>query len=168
MTRTRTRVSTLALAAILALGTPVLAACGGVAEQAAEQAAEEALGGDVDITDEGVTVTDDEGNEVAMGENVSLPDNWPAEIPVYDGGTLQMVSVQADGSATAMWMTDATPQEAADAYGAALTSAGYTADSNSNLGGMITGQYTGNGYSVGVNSLEADGQTTVMVTGTKS
>ena len=57
--------------------------------------------------------------------------------PLFDGGTLAMVTVQTDGSATRMWVTDATPEEAAAAYGAALAAAGYTAETTSNMGGMI-------------------------------
>jgi hypothetical protein len=171
-TRNRTRLSASALTALLLLGAPALAACGGVAEQAIEEAAEQAVegagGGDVELTDEGVTVTDDEGNEVAIGQDVALPDNWPAEVPPFEGGTLSMVTVQADGSASAMWSTDGTPEEAAQAYGGALEAAGYTSESNSNLGGMFVSEYSGNGYSVGVNVLDADGMATVMVTATKS
>ncbi|MCX6433149.1 MAG: hypothetical protein NTX29_10295, partial [Actinobacteria bacterium] len=166
MTPTRSRASVAMLAALLVLGTPLLAACGGVAQSVAEKAAEQAVGGNVDITDDGVTVTDDQGNEVAMGTDVSLPDTWPAEIPVFDGGTLSMVSVQDDGSASAMWLTDATPQEATDTYAAALDAAGYTQSQTSNMGGMIVSEYTGNGYTVSLNSIEADGQTTLMLSAT--
>lgn len=167
MTPTRSRMSAAMLAALLAIATPLVTSCGDVAQSVAEQAAEQAVGGNVDINDEGVTVTDDEGNEVAMGTDVALPDNWPAEIPTLDGGTLSMVSVQSDGSASAMWMTDATPQEATDTYGAALESAGFTQSQTSNMGGMIVSEYTGNGYTVSVNSIEADGKTTLMLSATK-
>ena len=165
MTRIRSRAVIGVISAALIL-TPALASCGMAAEEAAEQAAEQALGGDVELTDEGVTMTDDEGNEVAIGEDVAVPDNWPSEVPLYDG-TMQMVTVQEDGSASAMWSAEGTPQEAADAYGAALEAAGYTSESTSNLGGMVVNQYTGNGYSVGVQALEADGSTTLMVTASK-
>lgn len=166
MFRIRSRAVAGVITAALVL-TPTLAACGGVAEEAAEQAAEQALGGDVELTDEGVTMTDDQGNEVAIGEDVAVPDNWPAEVPLFEGGTLQMVTVTGDGGASAMWMTDATPEEAAAAYGAALESAGYTSESNSNLGGMLVSEYKGNGYTVSMQSIDADGSTTLMVTAAK-
>ena len=86
---------------------------------------------------------------------------------MLDGGTPQMTSVEADGSASAMWITDATPQEAADSYTAALEAAGYTAETNSTMGDMIVGEYVGNGYTVSFNSIDAEGQTTVMVTASK-
>ena len=79
-----------------------------------------------------------------------------------------MASVQADGSASGMWTVEATPEEAAKAYGAALVDAGYTEDSTSNMGGMFVNVYSGNGYEVSVNALESDGTTNVMVTAQKT
>ena len=167
MTPTRSRMSVAMLAALLALSTPLVTSCGGVAQSVAEKAAEQAVGGNVDINDEGVTVTDDQGNAVAMGSNVALPDTWPAEIPVYDGGPLSMVSIQEDGGVSAMWLTDATPEDVATAYGSALEAAGYTQSQTSNMGGMIVSEYTGNGYTLSLNSIAADGKTTLMVSATK-
>jgi ABC-type Fe3+-hydroxamate transport system substrate-binding protein len=161
--RIRSRAAAGAVVAALAL---TLAGCGQAAEQAAEVAAEQALGGegqDVEITDEGVTVTDEEGNNVAIGENVAVPDNWPADVPLYDGGTLQMISVQADGSALAMWQVEGTPEEAVAAYTAALESAGYTQDTTANMGGMITERYLGNGLEVSLQALDVDGTTSLTV-----
>lgn len=167
MSRIRSRAAVAALVATITI-IPTVAGCGQAAEQVAEQAAEQALGGDVDVNDEGVTVTDDEGNQVAIGEDVSIPDNWPAEVPLLEGGTPQMASVQADGSASVMWTVEATPEEAAAAYGAALIDAGFTEESTSNMGGMFVNTYTGNGYTVGLNALDVDGTTNVMVTAEKA
>ena len=50
---------------------------------------------------------------------------------------------------------------------AALEAAGYTAETNSTMGDMIVGEYVGNGYTVSFNSIDAEGQTTVMVTASK-
>ena len=167
MSLNRSRTAAVVLAGIVALSAPVLSACGGIAEHAAEQAAEQAIGGDVDVEDGQVTVTDASGNAMAIGENVALPDDWPAEVPAYDNGQLAMVTVQADGSANGMWMTDVTPEEAAAAYEAQLTSAGYTSASTSNLGGMIVAEYEGNGYKVSLQTIAAEGQTSLIVAATK-
>lgn len=147
----------------------VLAGCGQVAEQAAEQAVEQAMGEDADINveDGSVSMTDAEGNNVAIGENVALPDNWPAEIPVYDGGTLSLASVDAASGVTAMWMTDATPEDAAAAYGAALEAAGYSVDSETSMEGMAGGDYRGNGWLVSVVALGAEDGNSLMVTASK-
>ncbi|MCH9737452.1 MAG: hypothetical protein K0U42_01695, partial [Actinomycetia bacterium] len=52
-----------ALAAMALVLTPALAGCGQTAENVAEQLAENAVGGDVDIEDNSVTMTDEEGNQ---------------------------------------------------------------------------------------------------------
>jgi hypothetical protein len=163
MSRIRSRAAIAALIAAVTI-IPAVAGCGQAAEQVAEQAAEQALGGDVEVNDDSVTVTDDEGNELAIGEDVGIPDAWPTEVPVLEGGTPQLASVEADGSASAVWSVDATPEEAAMAYDAALVSAGYTQESTSTMGGMVVSEYTGNGYTVSFMSANAGEQTTVTVT----
>ena len=67
-----------------------------------------------------------------------------------------------------MWVVDATPEEAATAYGAALVDAGYTEESTSTMGGMVVNVYSGNGYEISVNALDSDGTTNVMVAAEKS
>jgi hypothetical protein len=169
MTRTNGRLATAALAAMLVLGAPVLSACGGAAQQAAEEAAGNAIGGNVDIGSAGVTVQDSAGNNITIGEDVTLPDNWPSEIPVYDGGKLSSVMIAGDGaSLNAVWLTDASVADAAKAYGAALTAAGFTSDTTSSAGGMSGGDYSGNGYKVTVVSIGADSQTSLMINASKN
>jgi hypothetical protein len=146
---------------------PALAGCGQAAEQVAEQAAEQAIGGgDVNIEDDSVTITDEEGNQMAAGENVSIPDSWPAEIPIYEGGSLTVVTVQADG-VYAGWTSDQSPEDAVSAYTSALEDAGFTAGQETSVAGAIFREYTGNGYTVQVTGADADGQTSLVVVATK-
>lgn len=160
--RTRTIVGLAAAALILS---PGLAGCGQAAETIAENAMEAGLSGaDVNIEDDGVTITDEEGNEMAVGENVAIPDNWPAEVPTYDTGTLTIVTVSPDG-VYAAWTVDGSAQDAADAYGSALEGAGYEVGTEGNAGGSIFREYTGNGWTVTFSSAEGDGETLLMVTG---
>jgi hypothetical protein len=76
------------------LGAIVLlsAACGNVAETVAEQIAEEAAGGDVeiDINDDGgnVSIESDEGT-MEIGSELDLPDALSIEVP--DGGSVTTV-----------------------------------------------------------------------------
>lgn len=162
-------VTATALAATAVIAVAGLSGCGKVAEVATEQAVEAAVGSnaDVDLENGTVTVTDENGGSVAIGEGTDLPANWPAEIPAFDGGTLVMASVDADGAATGMWSTASTGAESVAAYGQALTSAGFTNTSESTLGDLIGGEYTGKGYSVSVVAADADGEHTLMVTATK-
>lgn len=173
MNLVRSRILTAATIGALVLGTPLLTSCGGVAEQAvqnaAEVAAEQAGAGDVEINEDGMTVTDEDGNNMAIGDNIALPDNWPSEVPAFDGGTLQTVMVEADGaSVNAMWIADGSAADVAAAYGQALEAAGYTADSNLDSVGMAGGEYSGDVFGISVGAIEADGQTSLIVTATKN
>jgi len=159
---TSTRRAALALAAA-ATALVTLTACGGVAETVTEQAMEEAMGGDVAINDEGISMTDDEGNQMAIGEGVAVPDNWPSNIPLYDG-TLVMVSSAADGTATASWTTEGDPAAVADAYGAQLEGAGYSLQSDSNFDGSILREYTSSELTISVIAGQADGVTSLTMT----
>ena len=160
--RKRTVVGVAAAALIFA---PALTACGQAAEKAAEIAAENALSGaDVNIEDDSVTITDSEGNQMAAGENVALPDNWPAEVPAFEGGTLTVVTVSPDG-VWASWTAEGSAQDAADSYGATLEAAGYTLDTESKVDTAVFRAYKGNGYLLNVSTADDSGETVVLVTG---
>lgn len=160
-----TRILAAGGAGLLALS--ALTACGGASEQAAQTMAEEAvegaMGGDVDITDDSMTVTDAEGNEMAVGTDITIPDTWPADVPLFDG-TLAVASVQADGTAYAMWTTDVDASTAADAYGESLTTAGYSLTQDATVGGMVMREYSSAARTVSVVSGEVDGTTSLTVT----
>jgi len=152
-----------AMAAITMIVTPALAACGESAELAAEQIAENAMGGDVDIEDGNVTIKDEQGNEMVAGQDVALPANWP--LPVPDSGSLAMATVQTDGTAYAMWVVDGSATQVADAYGQLLIAEGYALNQETNLDGAIMRDYSGMGMFVSVVVGETEGETTIAVTG---
>jgi hypothetical protein len=165
---TNRRAASVAIAALLVCGVPTLSACGGV-QGAVEKAAGDAIGGNVDINSNGLSITDSNGNQVQIGEDVTMPDNWPAEVPVVEGGKLASVMVAGDGaSVNAMWSTEAAVPDASKAYADALTSAGYKQDQTANAGGVESSQWSGNGYSVNVIVSGADGTTSVLVNAEKA
>lgn len=168
MTKTR-RATATAIAACLLLTAPVLSACSNAAESAVEQAAGEAIGGDVDLESGGMNVTSSDGTQIQVGENVTLPSNWPAIMPTYDVGTLISVMASGDGATlNAIWTTDNPADVAAAAYGDALTKAGYALVVGSDAG-LFGGDYVGNGYSVNVVSVTgSDGSTTVLMNAAKN
>ncbi|MDO8307857.1 MAG: hypothetical protein Q7V58_05815 [Actinomycetota bacterium] len=169
MRRLARTVSLSLLAGVLAVGAGTLTACGSAVENAVEEAAGNALGGDVSIDEGEIAVTDEEGNEMLMGEDVAVPDNWPSEVPIYDNGRLISVMVAGDGSnVNAVWQTDATTEEAAATYGAALESSGFTVGDTSAVSGMTNATYEGNGYTVTVTTLDAEGTATLMVNAEKA
>jgi hypothetical protein len=163
------RTAALVVAALIALGTPTLVGCGNAVQGAVEKAAGDAIGGNVNINSNGLSVTDSNGNQVQIGEDVQMPGNWPTEVPQFQGGKLASVMVAGDGaSVNAMWTTKAAVADAAKAYGDALVSAGYTQDQTANAGGTESSQYSGNGYRVNVIVSGSDGNTSVLVNAEKS
>jgi len=126
----RRRGMMLAVVAAVGLG---LASCGAAVEEATEQAIEQGTGGDVEIDDDGVKVTDEEGNTSAFGSQASVPEDWPSDIPVPDGTVLssasypdgKQVTVQPDGDALAAYNDIRSQVEAA----------GYTVRSTTDVGG---------------------------------
>lgn len=152
-----------AIAALTIIVTPALTACGESAELAAEQIAENAMGGDVDIEDGNVAITDEQGNEMVAGADVALPENWP--LPVPNSGSLAMATVQTDGTAYAMWVVDGSATQVADDYGQLLIAEGYALNQDTNLDGAIMRDYSAVGMFVSVVVGETEGETTIAVTG---
>lgn len=151
------------IAAVTLIAIPSLAACGESTEQAAEQIAENAMGGDVDIEEDSVTITDEQGNEMVAGADIALPENWP--LPVPNSGSLAMATVQTDGTAYAMWVGDGSAKKAADDYGQLLVAEGYALTQETNLDGAIMRDYSAMGMFVSVVVGETEGETTIAVTG---
>jgi hypothetical protein len=169
MSITRRRVAGMTIALVLACGVPSLTGCGSAVQGAVEKAAGDAIGGNVNINSDGLSVTDSNGNQVQIGENVKMPDNWPSQVPQFEGGKLASVMVAGDGaSVNALWTTDAALPDAAKAYRDALAAAGYTQDDTMSADGLESGNHTGNGYKVNFVISGSDGQTSIMVTAEKA
>jgi hypothetical protein len=163
----RRRIAGIAL--VLACGLPVLTGCGSAVQGAVEKAAGDAIGGNVDINSGGLSITDSNGNQVQIGEDVAMPDNWPAEVPKVEGGKLASVMVAGDGaSVNALWTTDGATADAATAYNDALKAAGYTHENTTSAEGLESSQWYGNGFRVNVIVSGTDGQTSVMVNAEKA
>jgi hypothetical protein len=99
--RTSFRFLVLVLAASLAVFP--LAGCGKVADEVAERAAEEMLEGatgvEVDVEDDGesITITGDDGEETTIesGDSASVPDAYPDDFPLYDGDIVGSSSISS-------------------------------------------------------------------------
>lgn len=138
--------------AVTALVPLLLAGCGTVtenlAEEAAERAAEAGGGGDVevDVDDEGnVSVESDEGS-ISVGSGASLPDGFPESMPVPEGlETAGGFSQEADGRSTigAQFVGTgdrAAQEELAAFYESQLEANGWTivSSSNNEVSGSVT------------------------------
>lgn len=163
---------TVAMLAAIALAVGSLGACGQAADEVAEQAIEGALssaGAEVDVEDDSVTIQDDAGNEMAVGEGVDLPSTWPADVPVYQGGTLTMVMVSAEeGTANAMWSLREEPEAAVASMRQALEGAGYTLEAETTAQDMMLLDFVGNGHRVTVMAGTIDGAASLTVTVTSA
>lgn len=92
----------LALAVVLLFG---VAGCKSssktASEKAAEKIAEDQPGvEDVDIDENKVTVTGEDGEQIEIqGSGAELPDGFPSDIPVYENGTIETSGkITADGA----------------------------------------------------------------------
>ena len=119
---------------------PLLTGCGMI-----EGAISEATGGDVDVS---------------IG---SLPESWPAEIPVTDGDIIGGGTAETDGE-PAWNLTVKTSTNVFDAISAQLTEAGFTAVDTGPLEGsdnVSGGAFNNDAYSVLV-GVSGDGDAWVV------
>ncbi|MFA7323675.1 MAG: hypothetical protein WC005_04875 [Candidatus Nanopelagicales bacterium] len=163
-----TTLARITVAATLLLGAPIMSACGQSAESLTEQAIEAGTGSDVDIEGDKVTVTDEDGTAVSIGEDVALPSNWPSDVPTVDG-TLFTVSVsETSGEASAMWKTAGDPAAMAGAYKSALEAAGYTITSETKTADLVIIGAEGNGKTISVMFSQAEGEAVVTLSVAKA
>lgn len=126
----------------LSLTAVTLVGCG----QVAETAIETATGSDIDVSDEGMTITgesgesmtidvegdtmtftdEEQGLSVTTGTDVELPDIWPEGLPVPPADSIISVGDGGSGLIMISWSWGAMTVEDFDTYVAALESAGYT------------------------------------------
>ncbi len=139
----------------------------------AERALEQATGGDytVDVNSDGTTeITGGDGQTVniAAGKNVSLPDNWPDTVPVFDNAKIiyaGSVNTGDDGvGLTITYTTSSSASDVANFYKNGLAEKGWKIESTvaTGDGSMLTASQ-GEGNAVAVYISESNGETTVNV-----
>jgi hypothetical protein len=152
---------------VAALGAAVIAiaglstGCGG--EQLAEELGGQVIDGEVDIENDSLTITDDEGNQFAAGGGTQIPDSWPDDVPLYPDGDLVLATSQTEGTAAALWEVTSSVHEAAGAYGDVLISQGFTLDQDATIAGAIVRTYSGELHSVKVTVANTAGTTNVNI-----
>lgn len=142
-----------------------LTACSQAAEQITEKIIEENANGDVDvdIDDDGVNYTDSDGNQFSAGESIDLPDNWPSDIPTFDGNLTTVSIDKSGGSVLASWTTEDSLGDAYDAYNASLESAGFSLTSDTTQTDYRMTTYESSKYSVLLTVSVTDGVTTISI-----
>ena len=115
------------------------------------------------------TFTDDAGNELQVGENLPLPPDWPADVPIPDGSLIAVSVVDAQ-TAVATWQTDGDVLLAEQSYVEQLASTGFTVTKSDDLSTDANTVYTavGNGLDITVSATSGEketdpGEITVLV-----
>lgn len=150
------------LAAGVLVAVPLtLTACGEAAERAAEEGIERAAeqdGQDVEVDldeDGGVKVEGSDGT-FEVGEDVALPDDFPAEVPLLDGQLISASSTPAESGSEGWYLlmtVDGAPDDVfADASGE-LEGGGFTSDAEP-LGGV--GSWSNADWTVTITAADGD------------
>ena len=153
---------------LLAVAVVAGAGCGDTAsENAAESAIESASGGtaDVDIDDDTIKIeTDDVVMEV--GENVSLPSDFPSDVYVADGD-LKAAIKTADNAFSVTVEVSGSVSEMQTEYETELANEGWDINATLAFGEMVTlgGEKDNRMITVGISvSEENEGMTMVIIT----
>ncbi len=138
-----------------------------MAENAMERAMEQAgVNGDVDFDDNTWTYESDEGTFQA-GEDVSLPSDWPGDVPVMSGvkisyaGSTNPQTGQA--GASVMFTTSKSVSEVSAYYNSELVKEGWEIEGTANMGGTSIISANKGERSVGIYVAGAEGTTSVTI-----
>jgi len=70
----------------------------------------------VRLKDTGFTVTDEEGNKIKSGVNLSLPKGFPKDVPIYNKASIFATQDSEDGSMTVNYMVEQSVSEVLNYY----------------------------------------------------
>ncbi len=140
-----------------------------IAENMAENALERASGGKFDVDykgDNSITVKGDEGS-FAAGENVSLPKDWPSDVPVISGAKIAYAgsSNPTTGQAglSVMFTTSKSVSEVSDYYNNELKDKGWVVENTGSFGGSSFVSAKKDSRTVGLTIIDSDGATSVTI-----
>ncbi len=113
----------------------------------------------IDSSEGSVTVTTETGGE--------LPDGWPSEVAIPDGGSVE-VSGSYTGEEGTSWnvgvkYAGADPADIADQMKSNLEGAGFVMEAEYTAGDQSVASYTGKGFNVVATTTEQDGDALLNV-----
>jgi len=164
---------TLLLVPLIAVG---LTACGAAQEAVGEQLVEQAAGGDVDLElgDDGqIASIETEDGSLEMSAGGEVPEEWPDDVPLFDGGTVNSSQVATSDGQTIVsidFLADADADASLDAMVDLYESAGFTTTATTNMGdgsgGSIDG-YVGerNGTTITMSVISRPDEPTSVILG---
>lgn len=163
----RTTTPFLLIAALALVG----AGCGGpsLSQRATDAAIGAATGGKVKVNtgNDQVTYTDKDGSGLAYGDNLTIPDSFPKDVPIYSGAKVKGVTNSTTGSVNATLNLEISDDQTkvANWYDEHLIGAGWTKDSSFDASGTTIRSYSKNAISMAVNTTtESEKSNTTWVT----
>jgi hypothetical protein len=164
---------TMVLLVVIVLAVGALTGCSCAAEEASEALVEQSTGGEVEIDDEGesISIETEEGSmEISGGDSAAVPDGFPSDMPLYDG-TIVMGQVFETEEGTAFNVGITTSDSANDVaawYSDEFSAEGWSVTSEmTNDSGdmtMVTYQVEKGGTQAQVIIAEEAGETQIAVT----
>ena len=136
------------LVALLALGAT---GCQRAVDRAVERTIEESTGIRIDEDEDRVTITGGDGEEYTMeGDGSSLPDDWPADVPVYPDMRIESSTTMRMGDDVQFVVSATTSDDVSDVYE-------WYRDELPDAGWEITGDF----------SIEQNGERTANISSSK-
>jgi len=130
-----------------------IAGCGkSLSQKAAEKYIEGQTGAEVDLQDDGVTITDKDGNTISAKSGKGLPSGWPSDIPYYKKGKIEQSSSMAlpQGKNYALVISSNDSVEDIMGYYKEEFSSDWNIDMEMNMGDVATLMLSKDGVSVSV------------------
>jgi hypothetical protein len=154
------------LALMLSAGVVLTAetGCKKITQSVTEKAIEEGTGAkSVDLDKGKMQVEGPNGQKMAMGENVALPDGWPKDrVPPYPGAKIN-AAVSANGSLSYIAETPDSPDKVKTFYKSKLSS--YKEEGVFTTPQSVTAAYKSSAESVSFSASSAgDGKTMITIT----
>jgi len=144
-----------------------LTACGAAQEAVSEQLVEQAVGEGVDLElgDDGqIASIETEDGSLEMNAGTEVPEEWPGDVPLFDGGEIfssQVFTVDGETAVVVSYTTDADPEATFDSLIEAYEAAGFAAESTSR--GDFASYFGTRGDTILSAALSGDSPSTVQI-----
>lgn len=143
--------------------------CQAIAEKTVESAVKQATGADVDVQGDDITVSSKDGS-VKVSSGAELPADFPADVPIPDGATIETVitsDISAGTGYSVGLSTDDTPADLFDWYTQALKDAGWDIATSTSVeggtGGMLA-RKSGTNVMLVIDDVEGKAEVALSVT----
>ena len=154
--------------ATMVAGVLVLTGCSSGSDSGTEEMVENLLesgtGNEVEIGEDSLSMTDDQGGGFAAGDEAELPPAFPADVPLFTYGTLVAAAVMPGEGFTATWRMETPDDALVESYISEWENLGFTRggflDMSTDGTRVWTYQMTNDELEVAVTATIADGDET--------